>query len=99
MNYTQVQQTLSKLNGPLNTLKALGIRVTPLGDLSFNWDNSYISERVDYLSTLEDHVALALAVTQEEWNGPVSDSDIEFVNKFFQINVTRNLVQEKSKLI
>jgi hypothetical protein len=79
----------------------LGIIIHSTMEISYKWQKvEYINSAVkedDFMGVgmpFENNVALAMAITQEERNNHVDDHELEMVNKFFNITVTREMISK-----
>jgi hypothetical protein len=88
-------------------LGRLGIKLTYDGEVSFDIPE-YVVEAalkdncdVFFPSQLSfvNKVLLAIICTQEERNGHVDDSEIDFVNKFFKLNINRDKIHKMHKYL
>lgn len=98
--YTEFLALQSGVNGTSQILKRLGIDVDTDCGVVYNWQKiEYINRAVSQDSwgcglLLQDALALTLACTEEDRNNHIEDSEIEEVNRFFGVKVTRDLVTQ-----
>jgi hypothetical protein len=72
--------------------------------LIFHWELNWekdenINKKVKELSwnempSFEEKFALAMAIAQEELNNYLYAEDIDMVNKFFDVNITRQMIEK-----
>ena len=101
-NFTQLVKVQNEISASLYPLKNLGIFINSEIDFTYNFESiDYINEEVKKLSndffnslTFQQKLALCLAVTEEDRNNHVDDYEIELVNKFFDVKITRDLISK-----
>lgn len=97
--YDQFLLALCNISYAAYPFKQLGISIGEEG-IRFNWQSvPYIKNAVDDFTwrcglPMQSAMALAIACTEETRNNYVDDSEIEAVNKFFKVNVTRQLISK-----
>jgi hypothetical protein len=101
LNFKNTVSFLSSIRSSVYPLKSLGIHVN-LEDceISYEWQKAkYIANAVaqdtwGYGLPMESALALALAYTEEDKNNHIEDCEIEAVNSFFDVKITRSLINK-----
>lgn len=96
--FKELTSVMAGAQAVVSSLNQLNILVNIHGELDFDFPD-YVREGISRLGifdqpTLEEKIALCLAVTEEDQNDHIDNSYIDFVNRFFNINVTRTLVSK-----
>lgn len=96
LNIAELQWVMSLVNVGKQKLDRLGIILDNHGYMSYNWEKcDYIQKAAkgpfgEYSLDFKEKLALALAVTEEERNNHIDDQDIDFINRFFNVDITRS---------
>jgi len=97
-NFTDALSMYREATYHLNQFKAYGIGLDDDGCLVFDFEKiAYIKEEVDKISwgfglELTSALALQLAVYQEDINDYLTEDNLERINRFFEVKVTRELI-------
>jgi len=99
--FSSFSEIASQVVNVTRDFSRLGIIINSTMEISYKW------QKVEYINTavkedspfnlgmpFEENVALSMAITQEERNNRVDDYEIEMVNKFFNIIVTREMISK-----
>lgn len=100
--YKQFTQAHSQLNSINRQLSMLGINVSSQGFVNYEWENNKgIKEEIEKYEkehwpigtiAFRDRVALALAETEEYRNDYLQQHEIDFVNEFFDLDITQEII-------
>lgn len=99
-NYEQFLSLQSEYRSIILQLSKLGINLKEFGYVQYCWEEiDYIKKEANlndpfFGISFKDSIALALACTEEDRNNHVDDYEIEVINKFFNLNVSRNDITE-----
>lgn len=92
--FEQFQTASAPVQYAIHQLRQLNMKLTINNDIIFEFPE-YVATEVakaenDFLGiTWGEKIALALACTEEDRNNHIDDSDIDFVNKFFSLELSR----------
>lgn len=90
--FTEMTSALSAIQPVRRELYKLGIEISDYSEIVLIFPD-YIREKLDALCffeqlNLDQEIALILACTQEDRNNYLDQSEIDFINKFFDLKIT-----------